>query len=115
MDQPLRRKGRKAWRRWWFGSVALFWGSMTDKNGVNVRLSAIAHQGERRIALHFPYDPVLIAAAKSAGAKWSATLKCWHVPNGREHITALFSAFKGKAWVDGGELFGRTTKSTPAV
>jgi site-specific recombinase XerD len=88
---------------------------MTDKNGVNVRLSAIAHQGERRIALHFPYDPVLIAAAKSAGAKWSATLKCWHVPNGREHITALFSAFKGKAWVDGGELFGRTKKSTPAV
>lgn len=87
---------------------------MIDRKGVTVRLSAIAHHGERRIALHFPYDPELIAAAKSAGAKWSATQKCWHVPNGRAHIASLFNAFKGKAWVDGGELFGGNTKKVPA-
>lgn len=87
---------------------------MIDKNSVTVRLSAIAHNGERRIALHFPYDQGLIAAAKSLGAKWSITQRCWHLPNGREQIAAVFSAFKGKAWVDGSQLFGPSGKNAPA-
>ncbi len=86
---------------------------MTDKKAVTVRLSAFAHKGERRIAMHFPYDQVLIAAAKSSGAKWSATHRCWHLPNGREHVASVFAAFKGKAWVDGSELFGRAGKNEP--
>ncbi len=80
---------------------------------VNVHLSAIVHNGERRIALHFPYDPGLIATAKSLGAKWSTTQRCWHLPNGREHIAAIFAAFKGKAWVDGSGLFRRPDKNEP--
>ncbi|MBK8338993.1 MAG: site-specific integrase [Flavobacteriales bacterium] len=80
---------------------------MSDKKNVSVRLAAITHNSERRIALRFPYDAALISVAKSAGAQWSATHKCWHVPNGREHISALFKVFKGKAWVDGSELFGQ--------
>ena len=87
---------------------------MADKKGVNVRLSAIVHKGERRIALQFPYDLALIAAAKELGAKWSATHKCWHIPNGRDHIASVFRAFKGKAWVDGNELFRSGPKNTPA-
>ena len=65
-----------------------------------VRLAPLVHRKERRIALHFPYDSDLIAAAKAAGARWSNTHKCWHVPTGREQVAAVFNAFKGKAWVD---------------
>lgn len=51
-------------------------------NGRSVRMAAIVHKAERRIALHFPYDVELIAVAKSLGAKWSATARCWHLENG---------------------------------
>ncbi|MFN8350490.1 MAG: site-specific tyrosine recombinase/integron integrase [Flavobacteriales bacterium] len=87
---------------------------MADEKRVTVQLSALIHNGERRIALHFPYEQTLIAAAKSAGAKWSATHRCWHVPNGHEQIGNLFQVFKGKAWVDGNALFGKTVARAPA-
>ena len=81
---------------------------MPDGKTVNrrsVRLAAMVHKAERRIALHFPYDAELIAVAKGLGAKWSATAKCWHVENGSASLKAVFAAYKGKAWVDGTALF----------
>lgn len=81
---------------------------MADEKSVGrrtIRLEAIAHSGTRRIALRFPYDSELIAAAKSIGAQWSRTFNCWHVPNGGDSMKAVFAAFKGLAWVDTTALF----------
>ncbi len=76
---------------------------MCAKNAIDrkeVKLAPLLHKGERRIALHFPYDTELITIAKKLGAVWSAAQRCWHVPNGREHIAEVFAAYKGTAWVD---------------
>jgi site-specific recombinase XerD len=65
-----------------------------------VQLEHLVHDAKRCIALVFPYDAALIAAAKQAGAKWSASHKCWYLPNSPEHLKGIFTAFKGVAWVD---------------
>ncbi|WP_026976424.1 site-specific tyrosine recombinase/integron integrase [Flavobacterium tegetincola] len=41
----------------------------------------ITHQNEKRIAVYFEKTPDLIARIKMfEGARWSQSLKCWHVP-----------------------------------
>ena len=67
---------------------------------LDVKLEHLTHQAQRCIALRFPYDTLMIAAAKHAGAKWSNTHRCWWTPNTPEHLKAIFAAFKGVAWVD---------------
>ncbi len=76
-----------------------------------VVLEHLVHGGERCIALNCPYDAELIAAAKKAGAKWSATHKCWYTSNGPEALKAIFAAYKGVAWV---EMNGLRKKPEPA-
>ena len=73
-----------------------------DEKGVKrtVLLEHLVHDAKRCIALNFPYDAELIAAAKKAGAKWSATHKRWYAPNTPETLREIFAAFKGVAWVD---------------
>ncbi len=73
-----------------------------DEKGVKrtVVLEHLVHEAKRCIALNCPYDADLIAAAKKAGATWSASHKRWYVPNAPEHLQAIFAAFKGVAWVD---------------
>ena len=73
---------------------------MANKQEHAVRLEHLVHKAQRCIALHFPYNAVLVQAAKQAGAQWSNTHQCWWTPNGPEHLQAIFAAFKGKAWVD---------------
>lgn len=77
----------------------------------SVRLEHLVHRAQRCIALHFPNDAGLIAAAKHAGARWSKTHRCWYTPNSPERLRAIFAAFKGLAWVDSSPLF--TPKKTP--
>lgn len=76
-----------------------------------VVLEHLVRGGERCIALNCPYDAELIAAAKKAGARWSATHKCWYTPNGPHELKAIFTAFKGVAWVD---MNGLRKKPEPA-
>lgn len=76
-----------------------------------VVLEHLVRGGERCIALNCPYDAELIAAAKKAGARWSATHKCWYTPNGPQELKAIFAAFKGVAWVD---MNGLRKKPEPA-
>ena len=78
-----------------------------------VTLEPITHNGVRRIALRFPYDAELIAAAKTIGAQWSRTHNCWHVENGSPSMKAVFAAFKGRAWVHTDALFAE--RAAPAV
>jgi integrase/recombinase XerD len=72
----------------------------TTDRMVQVKLEHLVHDSARCIALRFPYDTGLIAAAKQLGAKWSVTKRCWYTPNSPEHLKAIFAAFKGLAWVD---------------
>jgi integrase/recombinase XerD len=42
----------------------------------------ITHRGEKRIAVYFEKNAEWIARIKQlAGAKWSSSLKCWHLPD----------------------------------
>ena len=44
-------------------------------------VEATLHKGQRRIKLKFRYDDALITLIKKIPhSKWSATMKCWHIP-----------------------------------
>ncbi|MBL7963203.1 MAG: site-specific integrase [Flavobacteriales bacterium] len=84
-----------------------------DKKSVDpVLLEQLVHRGQRCIALRFPFNPLSIAAAKQAGAKWSQTHRCWYTPNTPGNLKAIFTAFKGLAWVD---MNGLRNKAPAAV
>lgn len=90
---------------------------MPDEKSVDrktLTLEALDHNGQRRIALRFPYDSELIATAKSIGAQWSNSNKCWHVANGSTSMKAIFAAFKGQAWVNADALFVRQVNAPRA-
>jgi len=74
---------------------------MDEKTGKrSVHLEHLVHDAKRCIGIECPYDTTLIAAAKRAGARWSATHKRWYTPNTPEDLKNIFTAFKGVAWVD---------------
>ncbi|MDX9752117.1 MAG: tyrosine-type recombinase/integrase [Flavobacteriales bacterium] len=77
-----------------------------------IRLEHLVHNGQRCIAMAFPYDQVLIAAAKVAGGRWSGSHKRWYTPNAPEHLRAIFQTFKGMAWVDSTSLFDKAPPAT---
>lgn len=77
-----------------------------------IRLEHLVHNGQRCIAMAFPYDQVLIAAAKVAGGRWSGSHKRWYTPNATAHLRAIFQAFKGVAWVDSTPLFDKAPPAT---
>jgi integrase/recombinase XerD len=67
----------------------------------NVIANRVIHDGESRVALNFPYDKELISIVKDLPeARWSSTMKCWHIKDGRNVVHDLFHAFKGKAYLD---------------
>lgn len=81
-----------------------------------VHLAALEHNGQRRLALCFPYDTALIAAAKQAGAQWSRSQRCWHQPHAPEQLRRVVQAFKGLAWVVAKGLPTQaTTMAAPAA
>lgn len=80
-----------------------------------VTLEALEHNGQRRIALRFPYDSGLITIAKRIGGQWSSSNKCWHVKNGSASMKAIFAAYKGHAWVNADALFGKPGIPRPPV
>ncbi len=50
-----------------------------------IQIEPIRHRGIARISLRFPFDRTLIQQVKFLpDARWSASLKCWHVPDTTE-------------------------------
>ncbi|MGB5069770.1 MAG: site-specific tyrosine recombinase/integron integrase [Flavobacteriales bacterium] len=91
---------------------------MPDEKSVDrkiITLEAMDHNGLRRIALCFPYDSELIAVAKTIGAQWSRSRKCWHVENGSTSMKAIFAAYKGQAWVNADALFNKAESAATPV
>jgi integrase/recombinase XerD len=59
------------------------------------------YRGERWLTLSFKYDPDLIAAIKKIdGARWSISMKCWHIPDKPDIVQDLFILLNGKAFLD---------------
>lgn len=61
-----------------------------------IRTEVITYKGDKRIKLIFDYDNELIQRVKEIpGARWSDSLKCWHLPDnktGKDGIASLLSA-----------------------
>jgi integrase len=48
----------------------------------SVTVERVIHKGESRIALRFSYDKEIESKVRSfPGARWSMTMKCWHLPD----------------------------------
>jgi site-specific recombinase XerD len=55
------------------------------------------HGGVRRVGLQFLYDEQLVAEIKTLpGARWSNSLKCWHIPFRLDYNDYLNDFFGGK-------------------
>jgi integrase/recombinase XerD len=53
----------------------------------------VKHRDVWRIRIDFPYDPVLSAQIKKIkDARWSKTMKAWHIPYTKEAFTELKTA-----------------------
>jgi len=67
----------------------------------NVIVERVIHDGRSRVALRFPYDNELILIVKDLpDARWSTSMKYWHISDSSDLITLLLKAFQGKANVD---------------
>ncbi len=59
-----------------------------------LKIEFITHNGEKRIAIRFPYNPDIIKKIKSIkGSRWSASKKMWHVPDNEESLLNLKQLF----------------------
>jgi len=59
-----------------------------------MHLSKITHRHELRIRVDFPYNPQTIAQLRQlTDARWSKTLKAWHVPYNKEAFEQLKELF----------------------
>ena len=55
-----------------------------------IRVEKLEHRGEPRIAVFFPYDAQMISRIKQlTGARWSQTMKAWHLPDIHESMQGL--------------------------
>ena len=87
---------------------------ITVSAGRRIQLEALYRKGEKRIALRFGYDEELIAMARSTGARWSASDKCWHIADGSASLKKVYEVFKGSAWIDGTGFFGERGAEAPS-
>lgn len=69
------------------------------------------HRGTDCFGLYFSYNADLIEAAKSIGCTWSATKRCWYLPNNPQNLKAIFETYNGKAWVDKEAVFANEAKN----
>jgi hypothetical protein len=55
-------------------------------NRPSIKYSLISHNGVNRIGVHFEFSTILNNKMKNvAGAKWSRSLKCWHIADTGEN------------------------------
>ena len=58
-----------------------------------IQLQKIHHRGDFQIGLFFGIDSELIGKAKSIGAQWSKTYKCWYVLYNKENYNLILRTF----------------------
>jgi integrase/recombinase XerD len=63
-----------------------------------VSIQSIEHDGKKRLALNFNYNPKLIALIKTIeGYKYSSSKKLWHYPNTEETLNGIKQVLHGNA------------------
>jgi len=68
----------------------------------------VVHDGVHRLTLKFPYSKELVTVLREInGAKWSARMNCWHIPDAIDAVSVLLAAFRGIAYVDYSALKGK--------
>ena len=58
-----------------------------------VIIKKIHHRGNFRIGLYFGFDENLKTKARSIGATWSQTHKCWHVLYNKSNYNLILCTF----------------------
>jgi integrase/recombinase XerD len=70
-----------------------------------ITLERVVHKGEPRVTLRFPYDEELTALVrKLTDARWSKSMKCWHIKDSRNIVNDLFQKVRGKVFLDYSDL-----------
>lgn len=67
---------------------------------VTIIIKPLTHRNLEWFGLFFPINDELIAIAKSISCRYSAQNKCWLLPRSSQNLNRLFTAYKGKAWLD---------------
>lgn len=64
--------------------------------GLVVRVEKTSHRGQQRLKLIFDRaEEVILQLRKLSDARWSATMRCWHILYYENHLEFLNSKFKG--------------------
>ncbi len=65
----------------------------------------VNHKGLKRIALEFGRDEEIMQLIRSvAEVRWSATMKCWHMPDTKIAVNDMFNALKGRVYFNYSQL-----------
>lgn len=81
---------------------------------MSIKVSKEIHKGEARIVVYFDYDKELIAKIKNiADAKWSQSLKAWHVPHDKHILEKLIVLFDNEKISLSAELENLIKKELP--
>lgn len=76
-----------------------------QKSNITINLKRANYKNENRLLLEFAYNKDLIVLIKQLpDAKWSNSLKAWHIADTKENFNAVFLLFKGKAWLNYDDL-----------
>jgi len=72
-----------------------------------ITLGRVVHKGEPRVTLRFPYDKGLIfLVRKLPDARWSDTMKCWHVYDKGKVLDTIVTLFQTHAEIDFSQIPG---------
>jgi site-specific recombinase XerD len=71
---------------------------------IPVQLFGLFHRGQHRIGICFANHGSINGPLRQAGAQWSQTHKCWHVPLQKEHYEKVMTVLKPKASIDRSKL-----------
>lgn len=81
---------------------------------MSIKVSKEIHKGEARIVVCFDYDKALIAKIKNiSDAKWSQSLKAWHVPHDKHILEKLIVLFDNEKISLSAELENLIKKELP--
>lgn len=68
---------------------------------LTITLKKGTHNQHNIIRIEFPYNQKVIdLLRKETSAKWSHTLRCWHMPENQFNLGNFFSTFKPLAYID---------------
>lgn len=61
----------------------------------------IIHQNTHKLGLFFPYNEELLRLVRTfPDAKWSKSLRCWHIDNNSRNLKEIYKVFSGVAKLD---------------